>query len=283
MLAGRKEATQETPDEIGRPIGRRRRPGMALTRRVTPQGALWVGFYGLILAAWAGLFALVLASPLAGVPEGLWQALCTGAAAADPAALFAMWGLMAAAMMLPTFVPALRTFLQLQATGATRPLDAMALVAGYATVWTVGAALGAAGQGMLARAGLLAPDGASLSPWLTAALLAGAGLYQFSRIKAACLARCRMPLGFFIERWAPGPGRAYRMGLELGVLCLGCCWALMALAFVGGTMSLLWMGAATLFMVMEKLPELGRPVTRPAGVLLLAAAGITALGAALSA
>jgi predicted metal-binding membrane protein len=70
------------------------------------------------------------------------------------------------------------------------------------------------------------------------------------------------------------------MGLELGALCFACCWALMALAFVGGTMSLLWMGAATLFMTLEKLPDLGRPLTRPAGYALIAAAGACALFAA---
>jgi predicted metal-binding membrane protein len=90
-----------------------------------------------------------------------------------------------------------------------------------------------------------------------------------------------MPMTFFMERWAPGAARAFRMGVELGALCLGCCWALMALAFVGGTMSLLWMGAATLFMVLEKLPDLGRSLTRPAGVVLIAAGVFTAFSAIL--
>lgn len=255
---------------------------MKLADRINPAGALWLGFFAVILAAWAGLFAMVVTSPMAGAPAGLWQALCLGAGSADLTSLLAMWLLMSAAMMLPTFVPAFRTFLNLGATGATRPLDAVALVAGYGLVWVGGAVLGALAQQGLARAGLLAPDGASLSLWLTAGLLLVAGLYQFTHLKAACLAKCRMPLTFFMERWAPGPTRALRMGLELGVLCFGCCWALMALAFVGGTMNLLWMGAATLFMVMEKLPDIGGPLTRPAGYLLLLAAGASALAALFS-
>lgn len=255
---------------------------MRLAQRINPQGVLWLGFFGLILAAWAGLFAMAATSPLAGIPPGLWAALCTGATAAGLPALFAMWVLMAAAMMLPTFVPALRTFLHLGAAGATRPAEALALVAGYSAVWIGVAAIGALVQNRLSAQGLLAADGSSLSHWLTTALLLAAGLYQFSPAKAACLAKCRMPLTYFIERWAPGIPRAVRMGLELGALCLGCCWALMALAFVGGTMSLLWIGAATLFMVLEKLPQLGRPLTRPAGVLLLAAGGWSALHAAFS-
>lgn len=252
---------------------------MRLAQGLNPTGALWLGFFALILAAWSGLFAMVITSPLAGAPAGLWQALCLGAASAGVGSLFAMWLLMSAAMMLPTFVPALRTFVTLRATGATRPVDAVALVAGYAAVWVGGALIGAAAQQGLSQAGLLAPDGASLSRGLSAALLLVAGLYQFTHLKAACLAKCRMPLTFFMERWSPGLARALRMGAELGVLCFGCCWALMALAFVGGTMNLLWMGAATLFMVMEKLPDLGRPLTRPAGYLLLAASGFTALSA----
>jgi predicted metal-binding membrane protein len=252
---------------------------MNLRGGVNLAGALWLAFFALILAAWAGLFAMVVTSPLAGVPAGLWEALCLGAASADLGSLFTMWLLMSAAMMLPTFVPVLQTFLNLGAAGATQPGDAAALIAGYGLVWTAGALVGALAQRGLANAGWLAPDGSSLSLWLSAGLLLVAGLYQFTMLKAACLARCRMPLTFFMERWAPGPARALRMGLDLGALCFGCCWALMALAFVGGTMNLLWMGAATLFMVMEKLPDLGRSLTRPAGFLLLLAAGATALAA----
>jgi predicted metal-binding membrane protein len=253
---------------------------MTLRHGLNPQGALWLGFFALILAAWAGLFAMIVASPFADVPSGLWATLCTGAAAAELPALFAMWALMSAAMMLPTFIPALRTFLNLGATGATKPREALALIAGYAAIWLGGAGIGAMTQAQLAGWGLVAPDGSSLSAELTAVLMLVTGLYQFTLIKAACLAKCRMPLTFFMERWAPGPSRAFRMGLELGALCFACCWALMALAFVGGTMSLLWMGAATLFMTLEKLPDLGRPLTRPAGYALIAAAGACALFAA---
>ena len=93
-----------------------------------------------------------------------------------------------------------------------------------------------------------------------------AGAYQFSPLKAACLAKCRAPLGFFMQHWDEG---AWRNGLRLGLVCLGCCWALMALAFVGGVMNLAFMGLATAIMVIEKLPDLGRWLTRPLGGLLM--------------
>ena len=83
-----------------------------------------------------------------------------------------------------------------------------------------------------------------------------------------------------MERWQPGAASAFGMGLHLGVFCLGCCWALMALGFVGGTMNLIWMGLATVFMALEKLPDIGRYLTRPAGHALLLAGGVTALAAA---
>ncbi|MCB2136310.1 MAG: DUF2182 domain-containing protein [Rhodobacteraceae bacterium] len=213
------------------------------------------------------------------VPAEFWAALCTSAAAANPIALWAMWALMALAMMLPTFLPALRTFTDLAATGATTGTGAVALVGGYAAVWLGASLIGAAAQWALARQGMLTPAGASLSPWLTAALFFGVGVYQFSAFKAACLAKCRMPLTFFMQHWRPGSAAALIMGLRLGAICLGCCWALMALGFIGGTMNLIWMGAATLFMTLEKLPDIGRWLTRPAGWALILAGGVATLRA----
>lgn len=253
-------------------------PGPAAMSRV----AAWSGFYLAVVLSWAGLLWMSRADDLAalrGAPAELWAALCAGAEAARIGPLAAMWALMAVAMMTPTFLPAFRTFLALPATASRGAAGAGALVAGYLAVWGAAAVGGAALQQGLARAALVAPTGQSLSPWLTAALLLAAGGYQFSRLKDACLSRCRMPLTFFMARWRPGLPGAARMGAELGVACLGCCWALMLLAFVGGTMNLLWMGLATLFMAFEKLPDVGRWMTRPAGAALLAA-GLWTVGRA---
>ncbi|MCB2128775.1 MAG: DUF2182 domain-containing protein [Rhodobacteraceae bacterium] len=247
-----------------------------------PRSLGWVGFYGLILLAWVAVAVMATDVPGAGqgsIPAEFWAALCAGAGQAGPFALWSMWALMATAMMLPTFVPALRGFADLGAAGATDRAGIAALVAGYLVVWLGASVAGAGAQWALARAGLLTPFGASLSPWLTFLLLIGAGAYQFTALKDACLTKCRMPLTYFIERWRPGAPAAFSMGLHLGALCLGCCWALMALGFVGGVMNLIWMGAATLFMTLEKLPDIGRPLTRPAGVALIAAGGFVALRA----
>jgi predicted metal-binding membrane protein len=93
-------------------------------------------------------------------------------------------------------------------------------------------------------------------------------------MKEACLSKCRAPMMFFLQHWDEGP---LRNGLRLGAVCLGCCWALMLLGFVGGVMNLAFMGVATILMALEKLPAIGRWLTRPMGGALLAAAGIVAL------
>lgn len=247
------------------------------------RAVIWVGVYAAILLAWIAMVSMARDMPGFGLmrftaPE-LWAALCLSAAQAQPFALFGMWALMSVAMMLPTFVPALQTFQDLGATGASDARAVGALVLGYLGVWLGFSAIAAILQAILAGWSLLGPDGASTSLGLTAILLVGAGLYQFSQLKEACLSRCRAPLTFFMERWVPGSGAALKMGGQLGLHCLGCCWALMLLGFVGGTMNLVWMGVATLFMIMEKLPEIGTYVTRPVGYILLGSGVLVALRA----
>jgi predicted metal-binding membrane protein len=244
---------------------------------VSARAILWPVFFGGVLAAWAALWAMgQQARALSVYGAEFWAALC-GAGEVGFGPLAGMWALMAAAMMVPTMVPALRTFLDLPAPAGGAG-QAMALSAGYLSVW-LGASLGFAGLQLgLARAGLVAPDGRSLSLLLTSGLFVIAGAYQFSRFKSACLSRCRAPLTLFLSHWRPGVRPALTMGLRMGADCLGCCWALMALAFVGGMANLLWMGLATALMVLEKLPEIGRPLTRPLGWVLLVAGVGSALG-----
>ena len=239
----------------------------------------WIALFGAILLAWAALFAMAVPADLraAGRIYGadFWASLC--AMTPDVAGfvrVLAMWMLMSGAMMAPTALPAFATYddLAQRAPGARFG----ALVAGYLTVWIGFSVLAAGLQIGLFRAWLLSPFGDSQSVLLSAALLAGAGLYQFSALKEACLSKCRMPLTFFMQHWDEGP---WRNGLRLGMTCLGCCWALMLLGFVGGVMNIAFMGLATVIMVLEKLPEIGRWVTRPLGVVLIAGAAYVAAGA----
>lgn len=106
--------------------------------------------------------------------------------------------------------------------------------------------------------------------------LVGAGAYQFLPLKEACLSKCRQPMSFFMQHWRQARWNAFALGVRLGATCLGFCWALMLLGFVGGVMNLAFMGLATLIMIFEKLPDLGRYLTRPLGAVVMAG-GVLAL------
>lgn len=259
---------------------------MTVSARIRAMAAPhWLGFFGFVLVAWAALFlgSLGGASGLSSVyGVEYWVSLCSSSAGqAGLPGLFAMWAVMSAAMMAPTFLPALATFDDLRAGGATDRIGFILLVAGYMIVWLGFSVLAAGVQLALARAGLLDGAGRSVAPYLTAGLLVVAGGYQFSALKEACLTQCRAPMTFFMSYWREGRLVPVQLGLRLGALCLGCCWALMALAFVGGTMNLVWMGAATVLMVLEKLPDIGHPMTKPLGFGLIGAGILTAAAAAL--
>jgi predicted metal-binding membrane protein len=114
------------------------------------------------------------------------------------------------------------------------------------------------------------------SKWLSGAILLAAGSYQWSPLKDKCLAQCRSPIQFITGHWRAGPVGALRMGAAYGLYCVGCCWAIMLLLFVGGVMNLLWVALIAGFVLLEKLMPRGRLVGRIAG-LVLVGAGIYAL------
>ncbi|MDP5367092.1 MAG: DUF2182 domain-containing protein [Paracoccaceae bacterium] len=250
-----------------------------LSDRIRAMGAPhWLALFGLILGAWVMLYAMALPDDLRASARifgaEFWDSLCTVTPdAAGFGRVVLMWALMAAAMMAPTALPAFATYDDLGRSTQTR---FGALVAGYMIVWLGFSVLAGGLQMGLYGLGLVSAFGDSLSVWLSAGLLLVAGLYQFSPVKEACLSKCRAPLTFFMAHWDEGP---LRNGLRLGLVCLGCCWALMLLAFVGGVMNIAFMGLATLIMVIEKLPQYGRVLTRPLGVVLIIAGFFVALGA----
>jgi len=239
--------------------------------------AAWIAFFTVILGAWTALFLM---QPQLDLPAG-WQALgldylaslCRPAAETSFPGLVAMWGLMSLAMMAPTIAPALKTYLDLTHTQGATMAGFSALLAGYLLVWICFSVPVAALQAGLDTQGWLDPFGRSSHTYLTAFLLALAGAYQFSKLKESCLNQCQRPLMFFMGNWRDGLSGSFRMGLHLGAVCLGCCWALMLLAFVAGTMNLAFMGLAMLLMTFEKLPQLGRYLTAPVGFILLSGAG----------
>ena len=203
--------------------------------------------------------------------------------AAELGMTFVMWGVMMVAMMAPAAAPML---LALDRIGRARPtvsrplLPATAFLFGYLLVWTGMSLFAALAQWRLHELALVSASGASNGAVFGGLLLLGAGAFQLTPLKQACLRRCRSPLFFLLSAWRPGAWGALRMGVLHGGFCVGCCWALMALMFVGGTMNLFWAAALTLLMLAEKLLPLGRKVGRVAGAGLVGW-GIYVLGAGL--
>ncbi|HEV2385779.1 MAG TPA: DUF2182 domain-containing protein [Candidatus Acidoferrales bacterium] len=186
-------------------------------------------------------------------------------------ALFLMWAVMMTGMMLPSAAPMVLLVLgayRRRGDGRAR-LGSALFLAGYLLAWTVFSAAAAASQVMLHRAALLSADMAARSTVLAGTILLVAGAYQWLPIKNACLAHCRSPLGFLTRHWREGASGALRMGVEHGLFCIGCCWALMVLLFFAGVMNLLWVAAIALFVLIEKLAPRGPLAGRVAGAALV--------------
>jgi predicted metal-binding membrane protein len=248
------------------------------------RSTLWLGFFAAILVAWAVMYAMSVDMDLdlLGRPGPQAQAM----AAMDPrmpmdmpmarfGPLFWMWAIMMAAMMLPTLVPTLRSYEDLMVSADGTRAGWLGVLLGYFLVWVGFAALIAGAQLLLLFGGVVDMLGIAKSSWLAGGLLIAVGAFQFTRVKEICHGVCHSPMMYFLGHWRTGLKGGLRMGLGLGAFCVGCCWGFMALGFVGGVMNLAWMGLATLFMVIEKLPQVGHVVTKPAGfVLMVAGAGV---------
>ncbi|MDB5460722.1 MAG: hypothetical protein JWO72_2463 [Caulobacteraceae bacterium] len=199
--------------------------------------------------------------------------MSAGPAAAHPVAdwlgAFVMWMVMMVAMMLPSAAPMILLYSAfargVKAQGAV--LAPTLVFAGvYLLLWAAFSALAAAAQVLLVQARLLSSGTLRLEGGrIAGALLAAAGLYQLTPIKRACLRQCRSPLSFVSRLWRPGWVGAARLGLAHGAFCIGCCWMLMALLFVGGVMSLAWVAVLAVVVLIEKVAPIGDRGARAVG------------------
>ena len=140
---------------------------------------------------------------------------------------------------------------------------------GYLLAWGGFSLVAVFLQWGLERLVLLSAMMQTTSLYLGATLLIGAGIYQLTPLKHACLRRCRSPFGFIAQHWRQGSGGAMRMGFEHGLFCLGCCWVLMVLLFYGGVMNLWWIVGLALYVMIEKLAPAGPRIGRYTGSLLI--------------
>jgi predicted metal-binding membrane protein len=185
--------------------------------------------------------------------------------------IFAMWAVMMVGMMTPSVAPMILIYAQVArraspSGGGVAPAGWFA--AGYLLVWIGFSALASVAQWALDRAAMLTPMMASANQVLGGAVLIAVGAFQWTPLKDSCLAQCRAPLSFIQRHGGFGlqASTSLRLGLLHGGYCVGCCWAIMALLFVGGVMNLLWIAAIMAFVLLEKLSPMGPRPSKAAGL-----------------
>jgi predicted metal-binding membrane protein len=248
------------------------------------------GLGAIAVAAWTYLFVQPLPMPAGMTDRSMVDAMqmvyVHPWTAAELGPRLLMWAVMMVAMMVPTVVPMTLVYAAVarKAARENHPVaPTFVFVAGYLAIWVLFSVAATATQGGLDQLALLSPAMVSASPVLGGGLLIGAGVYQLTPYKHACLAHCRTPAHFISQKWRGGFAGAFRMGLELGTYCLGCCWILMGLLFVGGLMNLFWIAAIAAFILLEKTMPRAETSGRVIGVSMivvgfLGLAGLVAIG-----
>ena len=186
-----------------------------------------------------------------------------------------MWWIMMIGMMLPSAAPMILLFARVQRKNLPHENPALRITlftASYLVLWLVFSVAATLLQWALGEWDLLLPAMRSASPMLGAAIFALAGLYQLTPLKHACLRSCQAPLQYLSHHWRHGTAGAVQMGLHHGAFCVGCCWALMLLLFVGGVMNLLWIAALAILVLIEKLLPPGPVFSRVSGIAMLGVA-----------
>lgn len=199
-------------------------------------------------------------------------------APADFAFIFTMWAVMMVGMMTPSVTPMVLLY---ALVGRKARMDGKPFAptgwffAGYVLVWVFFSIVATFCQWLLASMAMLNPMMAAGSSTVGGLVLIVAGLYQWTPLKETCLRQCQVPIAFLSSHggFRSDPFGALRLGIDHGVYCLGCCWALMALLFVGGVMNIAWIGGIAILILLEKTVPAGRLIPRLSGIM-LAAAGI---------
>ena len=236
----------------------------------------------ILLGAGTGMPALEMSGfpSAAGVMAGMKPVAWTAPYAA---LMLVMWWLMMVAMMLPSAAPMILLFAAVtrkQVFGSSPGLAVAGFVAGYLTIWAGFSLLAVAVQWVLDGLALLSVEMAATSLGIGAILLFGAGLWQLTPMKDACLRKCRSPLQFLAAHWRSGTSGAWRMGVTHGVYCLGCCWVLMLLLFYGGVMNVYWIAGLAVYVLIEKTVKAGRWIGKLTGVALIGCGTVLLIGLA---
>jgi predicted metal-binding membrane protein len=234
---------------------------------------------GLGALAWVAVIADASMASMSGMEmssngmDGM-EAASPGAVLPVPsaAAFLVSWGIMMAAMMLPSAAPMVALYgavhRHADRTGQSGvPTLLFGLV--YLIAWLLFGIPVYAAQLMVDRFAASSPMVAGLLPYALAVVLIAAGVYQFSPLKTACLRACQSPLGFLMARWRAGYAGTLRLGLAHAIYCIGCCWALMVVLVAAGAMGLHWVLLIAALVAAEKLVPGGIWIARTAGALLV--------------
>ena len=194
-----------------------------------------------------------------------------------------MWAVMMAAMMLPSAAPMILQYTTIARRRSERGGTAIAssgfFASGYLAVWAAFSVAATALQLALEKAALMSSAMQTTSIALAGTVLIAAGLYQWTPLKRTCLRYCSAPLVFIMRYWRAGTAGAFSMGLRHGAYCVGCCWLIMSLLFVGGVMNFAWIAGIALFVLVEKLVPAGHRIGQVAGAVLVAWGAVTLLAA----
>ena len=190
--------------------------------------------------------------------------------------VFLMWAVMMVGMMAPSAAPMILMYARVgrQWKAQGKPYAATGwFAAGYLLAWSGFSLAATLLQWVIERAALLDSRMAIASNFLGAIALIAAGVYQWTPLKDVCLAQCQSPLQFLMRHggFQNHPRGCLLLGLRHGGYCVGCCWILMALLFVGGVMNVLWIALLALLVLLEKLTPVGRWIARAAGIACVAA------------
>lgn len=252
--------------------------------------------FAIVVLAWAYLFWLAADMDMGGMDmtgfrmipagRGLMMPVITPWQPIEFAFVFVMWAVMMVGMMTPSAAPLILIYARVgrQAAAQHQPFAASAwLAGGYLLAWVAFSFVATLAQWGIEREGWLTPEMASASGMFGGLTLIAAGLYQWTPLKDACLQQCQFPLQF-VQRHGGFRGDAIgslALGSRHGITCVGCCWMLMALLFVGGVMNVLWIALMMVFVLVEKLVPAGRLISRASGTGFLAAGMWLAAGSLL--
>ncbi len=186
--------------------------------------------------------------------------------------MFVMWWVMMVAMMLPSAAPMVLLFAAMnrnQKENGNPFVPTSFFVSAYLIAWAGFSLMAVGAQWGLESVDLLSPMLVSANMVVGGLLLLAAGVYQLTPLKQACLRHCRSPLQFILTRWRSGSGGAFRMGIEHGTYCVGCCWFLMGLLFFGGIMNLYWIAGLAIYVFLEKSIPVGHWIGHAVGIALI--------------